>query len=103
VERYTVEPDTTRMSWFVYVLKFAAPLDRDAIARKLGELGIPARPYFAPIHLQPFMVERFGFQPGDFPVTEDLGRRSLAIPFSSVMSEAMVEQVCRILRSVVAG
>jgi dTDP-4-amino-4,6-dideoxygalactose transaminase len=103
VERYTVEADTTRMSWFVYVVKFDARIDRDAIARKLVGLGIPARPYFAPIHLQPFMVERFGFQPGDVPVTEDLGRRSLAIPFSSVMSEAMVEQVCRILRTVVAG
>ena len=46
------------------------------------------------------MVERFGYRPGDFPVTEDLGARSLAIPFSSVMTEGMVEQVCAELRSV---
>jgi perosamine synthetase len=100
VERYTVEPDTSRMSWFVYVVKFDVHLDREAIALRLGERGIPVRPYFAPIHLQPFIVERFGCQPGDYPVTEDLGRRSLALPFSSVMSEGMVEQVCRALREV---
>jgi dTDP-4-amino-4,6-dideoxygalactose transaminase len=46
------------------------------------------------------MVERFGYRAGDFPVTEALGKCSLAIPFSSVMTEGMVEQVCRILREI---
>ena len=66
----------------------------------LGPAGIPARPYFLPIHLQPYMVERFGYQEGDFPVTEDLGQRGLALPFSGVMSEAQVDQVCQALRAV---
>ena len=103
IERYAVEPATTRMSWFVYVVKFALHLDRDAIAETLKANGIPVRPYFAPIHLQPYMVERFGYRPGDFPVTEELGRRGLAIPFSSVMTEAMVEQVCRAIRKAIGG
>ena len=91
-------PTTTRSSWFVYVVRFDANIDRDVVARRLGEASIPARPYFLPIHLQPYMVERFGYQEGDFPVTEDLGRRGLALPFSGVMSEAQVEAVCRALR-----
>ncbi len=95
VETLHIEGFTTRMSWFVYVVRFDASIDRDALAQKLIERGIPVRPYFAPIHLQPYMVERFGFQPGDFPVTEDLGNRSLALPFSGVMSEEAVEQVCQ--------
>ena len=101
VEMYTVEPATTRMSWFVYVVKFARGIDRLAVAHGLEAYGIPVRPYFAPIHLQPFMVERFGYRLGDFPVTEDLGMRGLAIPFSSVMTEGMVEQVCRAIRAVI--
>ena len=100
VELYAVEPATTRMSWFVYVVKFAKGIDRDAVAHALDAQGIPVRPYFAPIHLQPYMVERFGYRPGDFPVTEDLGMRGLAIPFSSVMTERMVEQVCQAIRAV---
>ncbi|OQX65249.1 MAG: polysaccharide biosynthesis protein [Anaerolinea sp. 4484_236] len=95
VETQIVEPSTTRMSWFVYVVRFDASIDRDALAQKLIARGVPVRPYFAPIHLQPYMVEKFGYQPGDFPITEDLGRRSLALPFSGVMSEAQVEQVCQ--------
>jgi perosamine synthetase len=100
VELYQVEPSTTRMSWFVYVVKFATGNGRDAAAQELTRQGIPVRPYFAPIHLQPYMMERFGYRRGDFPVTESLGDRSLAIPFSSVMTEGMVEQVCRSLREI---
>ncbi|OGO39425.1 MAG: polysaccharide biosynthesis protein [Chloroflexi bacterium RBG_16_57_11] len=97
VESPQLATPTTRASWFVYVARFAPGIDRDRVAGALGELGIPARPYFLPIHLQPYMVERFGYQEGDFPVTEDLGRRGLALPFSGIMSEAQVDQVCRAL------
>jgi dTDP-4-amino-4,6-dideoxygalactose transaminase len=98
VEIPFVEAATSRMSWFVYVVRFAPGVDRDRLAENLGARGIPVRPYFAPIHLQPYMVERFGCQPGDFPVTEDLGRRGLALPFSGVMTEAQVETVCQTIR-----
>ena len=99
IETQVLEPYTTRMSWFVYVIRFAPGIDRDLIAKKISLQGIPARPYFAPIHLQPYMRERFGFLPGDFPVTEDLGNRSLALPFSGVMSEAQVDTVCRTIHN----
>jgi dTDP-4-amino-4,6-dideoxygalactose transaminase len=93
-----LEPFTTRMSWFVYVVRFASGIDRNHLAARLAERGVPVRPYFLPIHLQPYMVERFGYQEGDFPVTEDLGKRGLALPFSGVMSEAQVELVCQAIR-----
>ncbi len=86
---------TTRVSWFVYVIRVAEKIDRDRFARLLKEKGVPVRPYFAPIHLQPYMVDLFGYQEGDFPVTEDLGNRSLALPFSSTMTEEEVILVCQ--------
>jgi dTDP-4-amino-4,6-dideoxygalactose transaminase len=92
-----ISATTTRPSWFVYVIRLERDLDRDRIARRLAEQGVPARPYFLPIHLQPYMVERFGYREGDYPVTEDLGRRGLALPFSGVMSEIQVETVCKSL------
>jgi dTDP-4-amino-4,6-dideoxygalactose transaminase len=100
VEAPQVVPNTTRPSWFVYVIRFAPGINRDLVAARLDEAGIPARPYFLPIHLQPYMVERFGYQPGDFPITEDLGRRGLALPFSGVMTEAQVDRVCRTLQQI---
>ncbi len=103
VEPPFLAPGTTRVSWFVYVVRFTPPLDRDRIAQRLEQAGIPARPYFIPIHLQPYMVERFGYRPGDFPVTEDLGRRGLALPFSGVMTEAQVNTVCQALAQAIQG
>lgn len=100
IEIPQVTVKTTRMSWFVYVVRFAAGIDRDWVANKLAQSGIPARPYFIPIHLQPYMVERFGYREGDYPITEDLGRRGLALPFSGVMSESQVELVCQKLRQI---
>ena len=94
VEVQYIAPSTTRMSWFVYVMRLAPDVNRDRLANLLDGAGIPTRPYFAPIHLQPFMMERFGYQPGDYPVTEELGRRGLALPFSSVMTEEQVDLVC---------
>ncbi len=97
VQPLPVAPTTERMSWFVYVVRFDPGVQRDRVADRLKEQGIPARPYFLPIHLQPYMVERFGYREGDFPVTEDLGKRGLALPFSSVMTEDQVETVCQSL------
>ncbi len=102
VEFSIIEPSTTRMSWFVYVVRFDPKIDRDAVAKCLGERGVPARPYFLPIHLQPYMAERFGWREGDFPVTEDLGRRGLAVPFSGVMTEEQVEYVCQSIREILS-
>jgi perosamine synthetase len=99
VEPPQVVPSTTRMSWFVYVVRLAQEINRAALAVRLEARGVPTRPYFRPIHLQPYFRERFDYRPGDFPVTEDLGRRSLALPFSGVLSEEDVEYVCRELQS----
>jgi len=98
VEVPFVKSDTTRMSWFVYVIRFDKKIDRDQIAKRLDKRGIPVRPYFLPIHLQPYVAEKFGYKEGDFPVTEDLGKRGLALPFSSVMSEDQVDFVCTVIR-----
>ncbi|MCW5877384.1 MAG: DegT/DnrJ/EryC1/StrS family aminotransferase [Anaerolineales bacterium] len=102
VELQYVAPDTTRMSWFVYAVRVAPGVDRDQLVQRLLEARIPSRPYFAPIHLQPFMIERFGYQAGDFPITEDLGNRGLAIPFSGVMTEEEVDIVCQELARALA-
>lgn len=91
---------TTRDSWFVYVIRVKDAKRRDEVSQKLKALGIPVRPYFSPIHLQPYMQDRFGYEPGRFPVTEDLGRRGLAIPFSGMITREQIAAVGAALRQV---
>jgi perosamine synthetase len=93
--------NTTSVSWFVYVARVEPGIDRDRLAQGLKANGIPVRPYFNPIHLQPYITNSLGYQKGDFPVTEDLGNRSLALPFSGLMDESQVDQVCAIIRQLI--
>ncbi len=90
------------VDWFVFVVRLAAELDRDQVINSLAEREIPARPYFSPLHLQPFYRAEFGYRPGDYPVTERVARSTLALPFSSGMTEGDVEAVCDALVDVVA-
>ncbi|HEY44596.1 MAG TPA: DegT/DnrJ/EryC1/StrS family aminotransferase [Anaerolineae bacterium] len=98
IELHRLIPSTTRMSWFVYVIRLDPTIERRGVMERLETRGVPSRPYFIPIHLQPHYVERFGYQLGQYPVTEDLGQRSLALPFSGVMTETEVEYVCEALK-----
>jgi perosamine synthetase len=101
VEPLQPVPTTTRLSWFVYVVRLAPEIDRDALIARLAEAGVPARPYFASIHLQPFYRERFGYQEGDFPVTERVAASSLALPFHANLSEDQIDYVVRELEAAV--
>jgi perosamine synthetase len=92
-----------RVSWFVYVIQLQDSIDRAAVIAGLAEAGIDSRPYFTPIHLQPFYRERFDFREGDFPVTESVARRTLALPFFGSMAEDEVEYVCTHLARVLRG
>lgn len=98
-----VMPETTRMSWFVYVIQLNENLDKAEVMRQLESRGVPSRPYFSPIHMQPLYRERFGFKEGDFPVTEAVAKRTLAIPFYSLMPESEVDYVCEQIADVVRG
>jgi perosamine synthetase len=94
VEIPYIAPFTIRMSWFVYVVRLNSKINRSQVMNDLEARGIPSRPYFSPIHLQPYYIEKFGYKRGDFPVTEYLGDVSLALPFSGVMMEEQVDYVC---------
>lgn len=92
---------TVRRSWFVYVVRLADGLDREAVMAALQAAGIDVRPYFTPIHLQPFYRDRFGYRAGAFPITEAVARSTLALPFFSTMTERQVEDVCETLAAAV--
>ena len=85
-----------RLSWCVYVVRLTdryTRTDRDHVLRGLRDAGIGCSNYFQPIHLQPLYVERFGFQRGDFPVTERIADRTLALPFFNALTASQVDEV----------
>ncbi|HZP95150.1 MAG TPA: DegT/DnrJ/EryC1/StrS family aminotransferase [Candidatus Limnocylindria bacterium] len=98
-----VLPATTRMSWFVYVVLLDRGLSRDLVAAGLAARHVPTRPYFSPIHLQPYFRDRFGDLRGTLPVTEDVGQRTLALPFHGHLSDESIGYVAEALRETIAA
>ncbi len=89
-----------KMSWFVYVIRLSANADRNKLMEYLASVGIDTRPYFSPLHLQPFYRSEFGFAEGDFPVCESIAGSTLALPFHNNLSEDDIIYVCQ---SIVSG
>jgi len=92
--------DSGTRSWFVYVVRLAEPATRkmrDAVIKHLRSEGIGCAPYFPSIHLQPYYRDRFGFMPGDLPVTERVASQTLALPFFPGITEAQISRVARVL------
>lgn len=84
------------MSWFVYVVRLQDEFTRehrDRILESLRGEGIGCNRYFCPIHLQPYFRDRFGFRRGDFPVTEHVADRTIALPFFNNLGQDQIEVV----------
>jgi len=88
------------VSWFVYVVRLQDEFDqqvRDKVLNYLREHDIGCNNYFTPIHLQPH-IAALGYGEGDFPVTERIAQRTIALPFYNNLSKGQVETVCAALK-----
>jgi perosamine synthetase len=85
-----------RRSWFVYTVRLADEIDRDAVVARLAERGVASKAYLPCIHLFPHLRE-LGYREGQFPVAEAASARSLALPFFPAITESQVARVCEAL------
>jgi perosamine synthetase len=70
-----------RRSWFVYVVALAPAIDRARVMVEMRERGVDVAEYVPCVHLLTYMRERYGFAEGLCPVAEEIGGRTLALPF----------------------
>ena len=97
------EQDGCEINWFVFVVQLTesfTPAQRDRILQGMTEQGIQVSNYFTPVHLQPFMVEKFGYRKGDFPVAESVSERTIALPFYNNLAKDEVAIVCSKLKGI---
>jgi perosamine synthetase len=94
VETPPVDIKDTRISWFAFVVKLPKTVSRDLVIQRLAARGIESRAYFPPIHK---MQLYSGYAGQNLPVTEDIARRTLALPFFNRLQEEEMREVCRAL------
>ena len=66
---------------------------RDEWVDDLGRHGIGVTVNYRPIHLMQWYRQEFGYRPGDYPVAERIGRRTLSLPLHAQMTDAEVDCV----------
>jgi len=95
--------DDMRVNWFAFVVRLNdlfASSDRDTVIQELHSQGIGCGNYYPPIHVQPYIMQRLGTKAGDYPITEYVSARTLALPFFTQMTARDVERVCITLETI---
>ena len=91
VPSFVERPYATRGVWYVFVIECER---RDELAQFLADNGIVTETYYPlPLHLQPAFAS-YGYRVGDFPVSEFVCSRTLALPLYPDLEETDVNVVC---------
>ena len=77
-------------------------LTQDAVRERLAEKGIQTSVHYQPVHLFRIYRERFGYKPGDLPLTEWVANHELSLPLYPGMTEKDVTYVTDSLKGCLA-
>jgi len=69
-----------RTVYQLYTIKLKDYSIRSELQNYLLENGIFTKVYFYPIHLKSYYKNKFGYQEGDLPKTEEISERVLTLP-----------------------
>ncbi len=90
-----IVPDCYRHVYYVYQIVVEK---RDELAEKLKKNSIETGIYYPlPLHLQP-AFKNIGYKKGDFPVSEELSEKILALPLWPQMPEKTIDFVCGLIK-----
>jgi perosamine synthetase len=95
------EPDGCDISWFVFVVRLTEDFtmeQRDRILQHMQSRNIQVSNYFPPVHLMPFISNKYGHNPGDFPIAETASARTIALPFHNHLTKDQIAAVCNALK-----
>jgi dTDP-4-amino-4,6-dideoxygalactose transaminase len=76
------------------------PGKRDALLWSLQEKGIGVAVNYRPIHLLKYYREAFGYREGDYPVAEEIGRRTISLPLYPKLADEELFMVLRTLKEI---
>lgn len=100
--RLPVVPSHCEQPYHMFYLLMPSLEARQALIAYLRARSIHAVFHYVPLHLSA-MGRRFGARPGDHPVTEDLSRRLVRLPFYAGLTEPDQARVVRAVTEFTPG
>lgn len=93
-----------RHAWHLYIIRLdleRLALNRGQFIEAMRKENIGTSVHFIPLHLHPYYQHRYGFNKGDFPVTESVYEAIVSLPLYPRMSVQDVQDVIRAVGKVV--
>ena len=93
-----VMKDKVRHAWHLYTILLDGSIDRDEFFKYMRSANIGVNLHYIPVYRHSYYVENFGFDAGDFPVTEDVFKRIITLPMFPRMSELQLEHIIETIK-----
>ncbi|MDP1651129.1 MAG: DegT/DnrJ/EryC1/StrS aminotransferase family protein [Rhodocyclaceae bacterium] len=91
--------DFENSNWHMFQPLLPKGTDRGAFIAAMKARGIGVGVHYPALHLFS-LYRQLGFQEGDFPIAEDIGRRTVTLPLFPAMRDSDVDRVCAELTEV---
>lgn len=91
-------------AWHLYVLRLNLEqlrITRNEFIEELKQRQIGASVHFIPVHLHPYYRDKYGFQPGDFPVAFNEFQRIISLPLHPRLTARDVHDVIAAVEEIV--
>ncbi|MDP2133928.1 MAG: DegT/DnrJ/EryC1/StrS aminotransferase family protein [Sulfuritalea sp.] len=90
--------DFTQSNWHMYQVLLPAGIDRGRFIATMKQCGIGVGVHYPVLHLFS-LYRKLGFNDGDFPIAEDIGRRIITLPLFPSMTDSDVGRVCEAIKA----
>lgn len=99
----TIPPTTgkdSRHAYHLYPILVNNPDKRRYVYDYLREKGIYTQVHYIPVHTQPYYMEKFGYNYGDYPKAEEFYSKELSIPMFPKMTDEEIEYVIKTINGI---
>lgn len=91
-------PDDCSSNHHMFYLLLNSEVERDNLIQSLKEKGISSVFHYVPLHTSP-MGLKLGYRKGELPVTEDISKRLLRLPFYNSLTSEEQDFVIKEIKS----
>jgi len=92
--RLPVVRGDVKHAWHLYTVLLDGSIDRDEFFKYMRAANIGVNVHYIPVYRHSYYARNFGFDPEDFPVTENVFKRIITLPLYPQMDIDDISYIC---------
>jgi dTDP-4-amino-4,6-dideoxygalactose transaminase len=93
-------------AWHLYMLRLRPDklhVGRDQFIQEMRRRNIGTSVHFVPLHVHPYYINAYSYEPDEFPIAHQESQRELSLPIYSKMTDDDVQDVIRAVLDIIAA